>query len=378
MLTMFAPAERAAPHQLQADVAHFGDQALLQEFFAAVSEMFVVLNEQRQIVFANQALLSALQITDMQGVAGQRLGEALHCVHAVEDGAALGGCGTTEFCRECGALRAMLNSLRGAEDVQECRIARDNGACLDLRVATRPLAHDGRRFVLFAVTDISHEKRRRVLERIFFHDLLNTAGGMLGVAELLRTGSAEEVADFKDLVSLLASSLVDEIKAQQMLLAAERGELALQPERVNCYTLLCELRSTYINHDVCIGRLIEVDPLSDVMVLTSDPRLLRRVLGNMLKNALEACTPGQSVRMRCRAAAGGVELSVHNPGCMPRSTQLQVFQRSFTSKGDGRGLGAYSMKLLTERYLGGHISFTSTSEEGTTFRAWYPLQMAEA
>ena len=53
---------------------------------------------------------------------------------------------------------------------------------------------------------------------------------------------------------------------------------------------------------------------------------------------------------------------------MPRSAQLQIFQRSFSSKGDGRGLGTYSVKLLTERYLGGSVAFDSTLEQGTTFR----------
>jgi signal transduction histidine kinase len=378
MFTFFAPAERADAALVAADVAHFQSNSLLQEFFAAVPELFMVLNEQRQIVFANRALLEALNCASIDQIAGRRLGEAFHCVHAFDGTDPRGVCGTTEFCRECGAVRATVSSLRGAEDVQECRISLEDGSALDLRVAARPFQQDGRRFVLFAVDDISHEKRRRVLERIFFHDILNTAGGMLGVAELLRTGTPDEVADFKDLVALLANSLVDEIKAQQMLLAAERGELGIQIERVNSFTLLCELRSAYINHDVSIGRLIVVDPQSDVLVLASDPRLLRRVLGNLLKNALEACRPGDTTLLRCRIVAGGVEFSVHNPGCMPRSVQRQVFQRSFSSKGDGRGLGTYSVKLLTERYLQGTVSFTSTPEEGTTFRTWYPLQLDSA
>jgi signal transduction histidine kinase len=305
------------------------------------------------------------------------VGEALGCAHAFAPGDdPLGSCGTTEFCRECGAVRAVLQSLRGQADVQECRILLADDRALDLRVTARPLKEDGRPFVLFALTDISHEKRRSVLERIFFHDILNTAGGMLGVAELLRTGGPEEVADFKDTVALLANSLVDEIKAQQMLVAAERGELKLQAERIHSLTLLCELRSTYVNHDVCMGRLIAVDPLSDVVLFRSDSRLVRRVLGNMLKNALEGCSPGGTATLSCRAAAGGIEFTVHNPGVMPRSVQLQVFQRSFSSKGDGRGLGTYSMKLLTDRYLRGSIDFVSTPEQGTTFRAWYPMEIA--
>ena len=119
-----------------------------------------------------------------------------------------------------------------------------------------------------------------MLERIFFHDILNTAGGMLGLAEVLRTGTAEDVEEFKDAVALLANSLVDEIKAQQILVAAERGELAVQPTRVNSLTLLSEVRSAYLNHEVAMGRPIDVAPQSDAVYFSSDPLLLRRrVLG---------------------------------------------------------------------------------------------------
>jgi sensor histidine kinase regulating citrate/malate metabolism len=55
---------------------------------------------------------------------------------------------------------------------------------------------------------------------------------------------------------------------------------------------------------------------------------------------------------------------------MPPEVQLQIFQRSFSTKGKGRGVGTYSMKLLTERYLGGKLAFTSAAGEGTTFTAW--------
>jgi signal transduction histidine kinase len=68
-----------------------------------------------------------------------------------------------------------------------------------------------------------------------------------------------------------------------------------------------------------------------------------------------------------------VEFGVHNPSVMPRSVQLQVFQRSFSIKYAGRGLGTYSMKLLTEQYLSGHVSFVSDEAQGTTFIAAFPV-----
>ena len=47
--------------------------------------------------------------------------------------------------------------------------------------------------------------------------------------------------------------------------------------------------------------------------------------------------------------------------------QLQIFQRSFSTKGLTRGLGTYSVKLLTENYLKGKVSFMSNALEGTVF-----------
>jgi sensor histidine kinase regulating citrate/malate metabolism len=92
----------------------------------------------------------------------------------------------------------------------------------------------------------------------------------------------------------------------------------------------------------------------------------------MAKNALEASDTGHTVTFACGPCAQGVYFSVHNPTFMPRSVQLQIFQRSFSTKGNGRGLGTYSMKLLTENYLHGRIEFTTDPNTGTTFTAIYP------
>ena len=65
--------------------------------------------------------------------------------------------------------------------------------------------------------------------------------------------------------------------------------------------------------------------------------------------------------------------AVHRPAVMPEEVQLQMFQRSFSTKGQpGRGIGTYSMKLLGERYLGGQVQFDSRPPEGTTFTLSLP------
>ena len=141
------------------------------------------------------------------------------------------GCGTTEFCSTCGAVRAILDGLAGNESVQECRIGVESGDSLDLRVRATPLKLADKQFVVFAVVDISHEKRREALERIFFHDVLNTAGGVNGYAYLLTLGAVEDLDKMADSVYLLSDRLIDEIKAQRELLAAESGELNVNRRR---------------------------------------------------------------------------------------------------------------------------------------------------
>jgi signal transduction histidine kinase len=94
----------------------------------------------------------------------------------------------------------------------------------------------------------------------------------------------------------------------------------------------------------------------------------------MAKNALEASGPGDTVTLSCAREGGSVAFTVHNPSFMPRDVQLQIFQRSFTTKGEGRGIGTYSMKLLTERYMHGTISFQTSPDIGTTFKMTVPAE----
>lgn len=368
--TAFAPAARASGETLRAETEFFESLYPLSDLMAGVPDVFVVLNPERQIVFANRAMMRLFGVENGDQLYGQRPGEALDCVHASEE---VGGCGTTEFCRECGAVRAILTSLGGHESVQECRIVRRNGDALDLRATATPIMLKERKFSLFSVTDISHEKRRRVLERLFFHDVLNTAGGMLGIAEILRDASPDELEELKGIVFDLSERLVEEIKAQQILSAAESGELGVNPQPIAALTLLRATVDVYNHHEVAQGRHLRIDPAAANVEFVSDPNLARRVLGNLVKNALEASSPGETVTLSATRAGDEIWLAVHNPKVMPRSVQLQVFQRSFSTKGVGRGLGTYSVKLFSERFMHGRVFFSSLPEEGTTFVAAYPV-----
>lgn len=367
--TMYLSAKRAAVAEIERQTFSVREAPMVRPLLDALPEIVAILNAERQIIFANQALADYLNLGDLAQLYGLRVGEAFECTHAFETG---GGCGTTEFCRQCGVANSThLAQTRGAE-IRECHILRADGGALDFRVAASPLMIGGDRYTVFSVSDISSENRRRALERIFFHDVLNTATGVSGAAELLGKVEIEQRREMGEMVRRLSRRLINEIQAQRELAAAESGDLVPRSEPCDPQELVKEIAALYRSQCTTVERNIEIDLPGQSPTFQTDTTLLGRVLGNMLKNALEASSPGETVKIGYDVKSDAVTFRVSNPGVIPRDIQLQLFQRSFTTKGLGRGLGTYSMKLLGEKYLGGKVGFTSTEEEGTTFYLTLP------
>jgi K+-sensing histidine kinase KdpD len=373
ILTQYAPAERATAEELNRQIKLFKSTPLQGEVLDAVPSVVVILNTNRQIIFANRALNDLMIVFGKGPALGKRPGEALHCIHATETE---GGCGTTEFCRTCGAVHAILNSMQGNANEQECFISRDADLDpLELSVSATPLTIYNDKFTVFALTDISHEKRRRKLERIFFHDVLNTVGGLSGYLEIMEDIDPEDQKEHLVTMGFLMQKLIDEIKTQRDLVSAENNEMKAISTALDSFSFIQQQCEFYRRHAVTENRTLSIDPKAQHFTFASDATILGRVLGNMIKNALEASPENGNVTVGCLQRGEQVEFWVHNNAYIMRDVQLQMFQRSFSTKGSNRGLGTYSIKLLSERYLKGKVSFTSTQEEGTTFRVTLPLTL---
>ncbi len=369
------PDGRAEGAELQRQIDHFSRARFTRQVLDALPSLLAILNGRREMVYANQPLLDLAGLRDEDLLRGLRPGEAFACATV---GDSPGGCGEAEACATCGALLAVLAGLSGQPAVKECRLARrgESGPeALDLLVHATPLEYEGERFTIFALSDVSHEKRRGALERIFFHDVLNVAGSIRGLAELLTSGDIPAGEDIFRMIHRAADQVVEEIEAQRMLTMAEGAELEVRPSPAGSRQMLEQAAALYRNQDLADERELHIDKGAQEVVLTTDPVLLLRVLGNLVKNALEATAPGERVTLDCRRGGDSVEFRVHNPGEIPRQAQLQIFHRSFSTKGRGRGLGTYSVRLLTERYLGGRVSFESSSASGTTFSIIVPLRL---
>lgn len=375
--TAFAPAERASREAVHAQYQTFVGTHC-RAFFDTLPTVIMALNCQRQVVFANSAAVNFLGASVVEDVLGKRPGEALGCINA---GLGPGGCGTSKHCRNCGAVQAILAALEGAWADEECKLLRREQQLLeglDLHVTATPLTIEGALFVVFAVTDISHEMRRRSMERIFFHDVLNLAGGINGLVDLLRTECSSGQSNEFQVLHTATQALVDEIVAQRELLAAETNELKPTLSLVDASGILRQLAGLYAASPLAQGQGIQVVEHCPVFQIETDERLVHRVLGNMLKNALEAGQVGDTVRLACDDEGETVCFRVHNASVIPEKIQENIFHRRFSTRGASRGLGTYSMLLLTERYLRGSVWFTSTEAEGTTFFLRLPKRLESA
>ena len=107
-----------------------------------------------------------------------------------------------------------------------------------------------------------------------------------------------EISNIAGLINRAAENLVTKIQVKRQISAAERGELELEIKEINSLSILVEVKDLYIRHSLIGDKSIVVNKNSESIILSSDPVLLRQILGNMLTNALEVYNPQNEITWR--------------------------------------------------------------------------------
>ncbi|MFA6507103.1 MAG: PAS domain-containing sensor histidine kinase [Treponemataceae bacterium] len=372
--TFFAPPDRDSPELIEKEARDVGDLDLFSRILNALPEIAFVLNGKRQVIFANDSAAKLLGLA-CAGFLGRRPGEIVSCVHSGDMPA---GCGTGEACRYCGAVNAILESQRTGGPVErECRISVKKGEkteALDLSVTCKDVSVGTSAFFLLTIRDISDAKRRKVLERAFFHDVVNSIAAVQSGAAMLKSEVDSGGAVTIDDILTSVECLLDEVTKQRDFSAMEHGDLSVSPEFASNATILNDVVTLFKASVTSHEKTLQVDVSATVeKKIFVDLVLIRRVLVNMIKNALEASSAGETVRTWTAPCGDMVRFSVHNVAVMTDEVRHQVFQRSFSTKGQGRGIGTYTMRMLATEYLNGSVDFRSVPGEGTTFWLDVPL-----
>ncbi|MBW6492219.1 MAG: PAS domain-containing sensor histidine kinase [Lentimicrobium sp.] len=377
--TNFASAARATPIEIKSDFNLFSSDMYFQMYVAAMPDLAIVVNENRQIVYANKALLTLVGQDELEKIIGFRPGEVLECENLKQ---ASNGCGTSRACMYCGIVNSVLDAQStGESSVRESRIVSgkvNSGQSFDIEIKASPVLVSDRKFIILSIKDISDHKRRMILEKLFFHDILNTANGLKGIIQTIEDHeNSGKMKHIIDAAKKTSGELVDEILAQRLLVSAETKDLVTDISRCNSKKILEDVSDYLEYHAIAIDKKIYIDPFLRNLYFDTDPTILKRVLINVVKNALEACETGGVIQMGCRMSDKYLNFWVNNPGMISESVQNQIFKHSFSTKGENRGIGTYSIKLLTTRYLEGNVSFETDLEKGTTFYINLPFSISK-
>ena len=216
------------------------------------------------------------------------------------------------------------------------------------------------------------------VEQAFCHDITNTMGGIMGFATLISEFGNADAKLFAGKILALAEKLLQDVQDHSELAMAECHTLQVDPQATTPFEVIEEVRRNFEAHEAARGRQLRIKNAPKIDRITTHGTLLRRVLINMVKNAFEASGPADPVKLWYENRNGAPTFLVHNTGRIPDHIARHIFQRCFSTKGDGRGIGTYSMKLLGERYLKATVGFATNETQGTTFYIMLPPEASVA
>ncbi len=224
------------------------------------------------------------------------------------------------------------------------------------------------------------EQARRDLVANVAHDLRTPLTAVQVAVEALETGVAEDEATKKRCLTAISretrhlSRLIDDLFALSQL---EAGQLELKPEKLYLEDIVQDCLTGLMPQVEQQGIALKVNLPATLPSVWADRLATRRVLSNLLQNALAFTPTGGRITVHGTLVADGmrVEVSDTGPGIPSQDLepgpdgQPRIFQRFYRGdearSGGGAGLGLAIAKELVQAQ-GGHIEAASTVGEGTT------------
>jgi len=328
----------------------------------------LLLSANREIIFVNTALRKALNMT-LPDVIGKRPGDIFACKYSFN---AHGGCGFGDKCVTCDIKNLIIQVVNTGttHEGNVSLVAMLNGLELTTNFSEKVthLSIEDEDVYMVAFVDRTNEVEKYNLERVFFHDILNSASSVYNVIRLLRMEN-EKFHQDQDVIMLEAymKSIIDEIEYQRNISQAERNFLKTKVSTFNIQELCKELVSL-LHKDERFHRIpLKFESNINTDTIQTDKTLLSRIILNIVKNALEANKSFDPVNITLEHAESRYIISVHNTEVIPIEMQRNLLTKGHSSKGAGRGFGTYGSKLLLNKYLDGDLTFTSNNASGTFF-----------
>ena len=364
--------------------------------------IMLLLDEDQHVAKVNEAAKQSMA-AGSDGLAKPSYGEAMRCVHALEDSQ---GCGFGSLCRDCVVREIIRNTFetgRSHHQVEATLPLTVDGQSQDVTflLSTARLAVHGRPSVLVTIQDISErklvenelEKAKEAAESAnrtkdhflaaLSHELRTPLTPVvLAVSMLQRRPGLDQ--DLNDTLEMIRRNVEMEARLIDDLLDVTRiasGKIVLRKQCVEVCKAI-ERAVEVCRPDIEARGLdfgVDLGPAAPYWV-ESDLARIQQVCWNLLKNAIKFTPHGGHVGIRCWPEDEHVVLEVADSGIgiepesLPRLfTAFEQVERSITQRFGGLGLGLAISKSLVEQHGGTISAYSEGKGKGATFRVRLPL-----
>jgi heavy metal sensor kinase len=259
---------------------------------------------------------------------------------------------------------------------------------LEVRNANDELGRLARTFnELLDRLDRSFERQRRFISDAS-HELRTPVSILRGEAEVALSQLSRSPDEYRESLAVLheeAQRLARIVEDMFTLTRADAGEYRLA--RSDFY--LDELAADCVRATRALAQAKNISlavAAPEEMPVRADEDLLRRMILNLLDNAIKYTPAGGNVSVTCGSVPDGYELSVADSGPgIPAEMQSRVFERFFradrarsrTGTDGGAGLGLSIARWIAEAHLG-RIELARSDATGSKFTLRIPVSSESA
>jgi heavy metal sensor kinase len=228
----------------------------------------------------------------------------------------------------------------------------------------------------------SFERQRRFMADAS-HELRTPVAILRGEAEVALSQQARSLEEYRESLSVLhqeAERLTHIVEDLFTLTRADAGQYPLQPRDFYLDELVAEC--VHSARTLALAKKISLtfDGAAESPI-HADESLLRRMILNLLDNAIKYTPEGGRVTVTCRRQGDEYTLSITDTGMgIPAELQPRIFERFFRadearsrsqSDGGGAGLGLAISRWIAEAHQG-RLELTRSDSTGSMFTASLP------
>jgi heavy metal sensor kinase len=229
-------------------------------------------------------------------------------------------------------------------------------------------------------------ERQRCFMADASHELRTPVAILRGEAEVALSRPARSPEEYRESLTILhneAQRLTHIVEDLFTLTRADAGQYPLAPRNFYLDELLLDCAHSVRTLALAKNITIVTDAAPELPVVGDEP-LLRRMILNLLDNAIKHTPTGGRVALACQRTEEGYAVSVTDSGTgIPTDLQPRIFERFFRADkarsraendGGGAGLGLSIARWIAEAHHG-RLELTRSDSMGSTFTAYLPAAL---